>query len=117
GGDGGVFSFGVPFYGSTGGLTLAAPVSAIAAHPNGTGYWLYAQDGGVFSFGVSFFGSIPGLGLCNPPTAVELEVTRTGNGYWILAETGHVYPFGDAPNYGDISKSVGGTAIDIAVAL
>ena len=51
---GGVFSFGdARFYGSTGALTLAAPITSLAATPDGNGYLLIAVDGGVFSFGDS----------------------------------------------------------------
>ena len=40
---------------------LRAPVVAIAATPDGGGYWLVAADGGVFSFGSArFHGSAAG---------------------------------------------------------
>ncbi len=38
--DGGVFSFDEPFWGSIGGSALADPVGAIAAIPDGSGYWI-----------------------------------------------------------------------------
>ena len=38
--DGGVFNFGAPFLGSMGGQSNANPIRAIAATPNGGGYWL-----------------------------------------------------------------------------
>ena len=44
--DGGIFSFGAPFFGSTG------------------GYRLVAADGGIFDFGDAVFeGSLPGSGV------------------------------------------------------
>jgi hypothetical protein len=50
--DGGVFSFGTaPFYGSMGGVHLAAPIVAMASTPSGDGYWLLGADSGVFTFG------------------------------------------------------------------
>ena len=50
--DGGIFSFGdARFFGSTGAMTLAKPITGIAATRSGNGYWLVASDGGVFSFG------------------------------------------------------------------
>ena len=50
--DGGVFSFGdAPFEGSLGDLALQGPIVAMAATPDGKGYWLAGLDGGVFSFG------------------------------------------------------------------
>ena len=39
--DGGIFSFGdAHFYGSTGAMTLNAPVISMASTPGGHGYWL-----------------------------------------------------------------------------
>ncbi|HET9075698.1 MAG TPA: hypothetical protein VFN68_02110 [Acidimicrobiales bacterium] len=65
--DGGVFSFGAPFFGSTGGLRLNQPVVGMAATPDGGGYWLVARDGGIFSFGdASFYGSTGNLALNQP---------------------------------------------------
>jgi hypothetical protein len=56
--DGGVFSYGdAPFHGSTGSMTLNAPIVGIAADWPTGGYWLVASDGGVFSFGAPFFGA------------------------------------------------------------
>lgn len=44
--DGGIFAFGdAPFFGSTGNMRLNSPVVAMAAHPNGQGYWMVASDG------------------------------------------------------------------------
>ena len=51
GADGGVFTFGVRFAGSTGNLKLNAPVVGLAATPDRGGYWLVAKDGGIFAFG------------------------------------------------------------------
>jgi hypothetical protein len=41
--DGGIFSFGAPFYGSTGALHLNQPIVAMAPTPDGKGYWLVAS--------------------------------------------------------------------------
>ena len=62
--DGGVFSFGdAPFAGSVAGKRLNAPIAALAANPNGRGYWLVGGDGGVFSLGqAGFMGSGLGTG-------------------------------------------------------
>jgi N-acetylmuramoyl-L-alanine amidase-like protein len=59
GSDGGVFAYGdAGFYGSAGGVKLAAPVVGITATPSGMGYWLIAQDGGVFAYGdAPFYGA------------------------------------------------------------
>ena len=59
--DGGVITWGdAKFYGSVPSIngTLKAPVTAMAATPDGLGYWLVGGDGAVFSFGdAHFFGS------------------------------------------------------------
>jgi hypothetical protein len=49
--EGGIFSFGAGFSGSTGSLHLAAPVTGMEATPDGAGYWLVAGDGGVLTLG------------------------------------------------------------------
>ena len=46
------------------GSHLNAPMVAIAANPDGTGYWTAAADGGVFSFGdAPFRGAATGSGV------------------------------------------------------
>src|SRR4051794_16544188 len=65
--DGGVQSFGVPFYGSAGALHLASPIVGIAATRDGHGYWLAAADGGVFTFGSAVYaGSLGATRLAAP---------------------------------------------------
>jgi hypothetical protein len=74
--DGGIFAFNAPFYGSTGGIRLNAPVVGMAATPNDGGYWLVASDGGVFAFGnAPFLGSVPGIG--SPPPTAPHGATQT----------------------------------------
>lgn len=102
--DGGVFSFGTSFYGSMGGEPLNAPVTAIAAAPDGAGYWLAAEDGGVFAFGsAGFYGSMGGLPLNAP--VVDIDGTPSGAGYWMVAEDGGVFAFGDAGFYGSMADT------------
>jgi hypothetical protein len=81
--------------GSTGPSSVSgAPVVAIAASPDGKGYWLLTRDGGVFSFGVPFHGSVPDR---QPyAKAVELRATDTGAGYYVAGGDGAVFAFGDA---------------------
>ncbi len=67
GSDGGVFSFGAPFFGSTGGIVLNQPVVAMRATNDGGGYWFVASDGGIFSYGdAPFRGSMGGRPLNRP---------------------------------------------------
>jgi hypothetical protein len=55
--DGGIFSYGdAAFHGSTGSLTLAAPIVGMASDNATGGYWLVGADGGIFAFGAPFYG-------------------------------------------------------------
>jgi hypothetical protein len=53
--DGGIFSFGAPFFGSTGNIVLNKPIVGMEVAPSGTGYRFVASDGGIFDFGSSQF--------------------------------------------------------------
>jgi len=75
--DGGIFTFGdptyystgtpLPFYGSTGAMTLNKPIVGMASTPIGKGYWLVASDGGIFAYGdAPFFGSTGAITLNQP---------------------------------------------------
>ena len=78
---------------------LNAPVVAIAATRNGTGYWLLGQDGGIFSYGsAAFYGSTGGMHLNQP--VVGIASTPTGKGYWLVASDGGIFSFGDAAFHG-----------------
>jgi hypothetical protein len=63
--NGGVFGFGdANFEGSAVGMHLDGPVVAMAATPDGKGYWLASANGGVFAFGdAKFQGSAAGMNL------------------------------------------------------
>ena len=72
----------------------AGPTVAIAASPDGKGYWLLGRDGGVFSFGVPFHGSVADR---QPyAKAVDLRPTDSGAGYYVAGTDGAVFAFGDA---------------------
>jgi len=93
--DGGVFAFGVPFFGSTGNLSLRQPVVGMAPSPSGNGYWMVARDGGVFAFGdAPFLGSMGATPLNQP--VVAMAATPSGQGYWLVAADGGLFAFGDA---------------------
>jgi hypothetical protein len=96
--DGGVFAINATFYGSAAGLSLHAPIVAMALTPDNGGYWLVAADGGVFAFGdAHFYGSLGGHALDQP--IVGMAVDRPTGGYWLVGRDGGVFAF-DAPFYG-----------------
>ena len=79
--DGGVFNYGVGFYGSVpgsleAGQHLVAPIVGIAVTHSGNGYWEVGADGGVFNYGdAPFLGSIytaiPGQKLNGPIVGIQ----------------------------------------------
>jgi hypothetical protein len=78
---------------------LNAPIVAMAATRNGTGYWLLGQDGGIFSYGsAAFYGSTGGIRLNQP--VVGMAATPSGKGYWLVASDGGIFSFGDAAFHG-----------------
>jgi len=89
-----------------------APVVAIAASPDGKGYWLLGRDGGVFSFGVPFHGSVPDR---RPyAQAVELRVTDSGAGYYVAGADGAVFAFGDGDRRRERPSGGDGAVVDVA---
>jgi hypothetical protein len=108
--DGGIFSFGMPFCGSTGGMRLNKPIVGMAMAPNTGGYWLVASDGGIFAYGgARFYGSMGGQRLVAP--IVGMAATPDGGGYWLVASDGGIFAFGDAPYWG----STGGTPLSAPI--
>ncbi len=107
--DGGIFTFGQDFCGSTGSITLNRPVVGMAAVPGQGGYWLVAADGGVFDYGdAGFYGSTGSLHLNAP--VVGMAATPDGKGYWLVAADGGIFSYGDAGFYGS-AASIPGQAI------
>jgi YVTN family beta-propeller protein len=98
GGDGGVFSFDAPFYGSTGTIHLAAPAVGLEATPDGRGYRFVASDGGIFDFGDAHFYGSTGTVKLNKPIIGMANDPATG-GYWLDASDGGIFSF-HAPFYG-----------------
>ncbi len=98
--DGGVLAHGAArFFGSPTNLSLAAPAVAMAATPDGAGYWLVGADGGVLTYGdAKYFGGTSARRLDAP--IVAIAPSPDGRGYWLAGANGSVYAFGDAVFYG-----------------
>lgn len=127
-GDGGVFSFHAPFYGSAASTpSRCAPnltdrflpngtCFSIAATANGQGYYILNGDRGtVFTFGSAAPFGNPGSAFTHVsrefwPSFRQIVATRTGNGYWVLevnlSNAATIATFGDAKNFGDSQKIV-----------
>ena len=123
GSDGGVFSFGVPFFGSAATPpSLCAPNTsdrefpdgtclALAPTPDGGGYWILNVDTGtITAFGnAGDFGEpaddFVGVPREFVPNSIAIASTPSGLGYWVLevglSGAGTVAPFGDADFFGD----------------
>ncbi len=108
-GDGGVFSFDAPFFGSMAGRPLNQRVVGITTDPVTGGYWLVAADGGVFSFNAPFYGPHNAMKLNRPIVAIAEDPPT--NGYWLVASDGGVFSFGDA----GFSGSMGGQRLNAPV--
>jgi hypothetical protein len=102
--DGGVLTYGsAQFYGSPTGRRLAAPIEAMAASPDGNGYWLVGADGGVLAYGdAKYFGGTAARKLHAP--IVAMAPTPDGGGYWLVSVDGGIFPFGDAKYYGSAGE-------------
>jgi len=129
GGDGGVFAFSAPFYGSAASDPALCPPNtsdrempngtcwSMATTPDGGGYWILNASTGVLStYGDALsFGSpaaqFAGVGRENVPNFIDMASTPDGKGYWVLAEglsgLGSVEHFGDAGFYGDETTTPG----------
>lgn len=124
--DGGVFSFGLGFFGSA--VSPANPCRAttpsgscfsLAATPDGGGYWiLNADTGRIATFGDAIsYGQPADTPVYKAPQefwpkAMQIVPTRDGKGYWVLEHglsgLGSVQAFGDAHTYGDEVTTAGG---------
>ncbi len=132
GGDGGIFDYGVPFYGSTGAdLAACPPVTAdrimpdgscwsMATTPDTNGYWiLNASTGAIVPFGDAGSYGSPQASLAGTPrdllpTFLGIAATPDGKGYWVLElpprGVAKVVPYGDATFEGDATTISGSPA-------
>jgi hypothetical protein len=112
--NGTVKGFNAPFLGEphirSGGWGQYPAAVAIAAAPDGTGYYVLRANGSVDAYGVQGHGSLASrlhYGATAPVVAVALAVDPTTGGYWIATSTGDVANF-DAPNDGSPLASAHG---------
>ena len=104
--DGGVLGFGTArFLGSPLGVKVSAPIVAMAATPDGAGYWLAGADGAVYSFGDAHYFGAPAATGGTPDPVVGFAPTPLGNGYWLVTSHGAVYSYGAAHYYGSLGHS------------
>ena len=83
---------------------------AIAATPDGGGYWVASSTGGVYPFGDAHsYGSMSGTALDAP--VVSMTATPSGQGYWLVASDGGIFSFGDASFFG----STGGMQLNAPI--
>lgn len=86
GGDGGVFAYDAPFFGSLGGVAINAPVIGALWTPTGQGYWLLGADGAIFSYGDAVYkGGFNALDAATRGDRKPIGVVTSGNGYKIIA--------------------------------
>ena len=89
---------------ATSALKLYAPIVAMAATPDGGGYWLVSMDGGIFTFGdAKYFGSMAEKQTPGPDSWLRPHAGREG--LLVAATHGEVYAFGDAGYYGSLGAT------------
>ncbi len=81
-------------------------VVAVAATPDGQGFWTVTKDGKVFTAGSAVsYGDV----TSDPNTPTGIVATPSGLGYYIVLNDGGVFTFGDAIFYGSTGgKKPGG---------
>ena len=134
GADGGVFSFGAPFYGSgtnapgTCGFSPQPPSTlnaafgcdAIASTPSGNGYWLVNAYRWATAFGQA--GQPEQIGCTGLNGAMGswtgISSSPTGNGFFMASSDGHVVGCGDAsPFVGVTTETLNAPVVGIAATL
>ncbi len=70
-------------------------MAAIAATPDGEGYWVATSSGKVRTAGDAHLYPARSHGRIAGPV-VAMAATPDGNGYWLATADGYVYAYGDA---------------------
>ena len=96
--NGGVHSYGAPWYGSDAGkLPAGVKAVALAADRATGGYWIGKSDGGVDAFHAPWYGSL--RGQVPAGQSVTGIAGTAGGGYLVLTSNGGVHSYG-TPWYG-----------------
>jgi glucose/arabinose dehydrogenase len=113
GADGGVFTFGAPYFGSAAGATGGVPAVDIAVRPAGDGYWIVLANGRVLAFGAApGLGSTPALQF----PAVSIQAAPDGGGYLVTSADGGAFAFGSARFHGSVAGArLNGPIVDTAL--
>jgi hypothetical protein len=83
---------------------LGGPITAIAATPDGAGYWLTTASGQVQTEGdARYYGSV--TSTLNSPI-LGIAATPDGGGYWLVGGDGGIFSFGDARFFGSTGSMV-----------
>ena len=87
------------------GKQVHEPIVAMAATPDGKGYWLVGPDGTVLTFGDAHLFGSAGSPRISP--IVAMAPTPDGHGYWLVDSEGSVLGFGDADSlrFGNKNRS------------
>ncbi len=73
---------------------LRAPVAALAATPDGRGYWVVAEDGRAAPRGDA--GAHGALNGASGRAVVGMAVAPGGTGYWLATADGRIFSYGSA---------------------
>ena len=97
-------------YGSASTVASAArtigPVAAMAATPDGGGYWTVSSAGVVTAEGDAVLhGSLLGVPLAAPVVGMA-ATSDDGGGYWLVASDGGIFSFGDAVFHGSMGGHI-----------
>ena len=114
GGDGGIFSFNAPFFGSyySIGVTWVTDAVGITAVEGGNDYCVSEANGYIHCFGLNvsngaaIFGSPQTQGLNLNASISGIAATSNGQGYWETALDGGVFTYGNAGFYGSMGNQV-----------
>jgi peptidoglycan/xylan/chitin deacetylase (PgdA/CDA1 family) len=89
--NGGVYSFGLPGYGSAAGSLGAARAVGLAVDPKTGGYWILKSNGGVANYNAPWYGSLTGK-IPAGQRVTAIAATSSG-GYLVATSNGAVYGF------------------------